>query len=112
MPHTDSIIDILDLQHGVAKLDTESRNFSVEKIHYIEKAHKLDIDLVYFSGNIPAVYIKKVKQFDTETIHNIAKTQKNIWNQGKVALLYVEGDTEIRISGPTAGSLQINLILT
>lgn len=60
------------------------------------------IDLVYFNtdenGNsFPAVFLKKVKTFDTETLQAIADTHRKIWNYKKVLFLYVYSETEIRI---------------
>ena len=60
------------------------------------------VDSIYFNtdenGNsFPAVFLKKVKTFDVETLQEIADTHRKIWNYKKVLFLYVYSDTEIRI---------------
>ena len=49
------------------------------------KEQNFDVDSVYFNtdenGNsFPAVFLKKVKTFDTETLQGIADTHRKIWN--------------------------------
>jgi N-6 DNA Methylase len=66
------------------------------------KEQNFEVDSVYFNtdenGNsFPAVFLKKVKTFDTRTLQVIADTHKKIWNYKKVLFLYVYSDTEIRI---------------
>ncbi len=63
---------------------------------------KFGVDSIYFNtdenGNsFPAVFLKKVKTFDAETLQEIIDTHKKIWNYKKVLFLYVYSDTEIRI---------------
>lgn len=98
MIQSNSIIETLELTKGIVKLDNVSSiDLSAEKSHYIKLAEKVEVDFVYFSGEIPSIYIKQVPNFQIEIIQEIAKIQKNIWNQGKVSLLYVESSTEVRI---------------
>lgn len=98
MNPSNSIIETLELTKGIVKLDNVSSvDLSAEKSHYVKLAQKIGIDCIYFSGEIPSIYIKKVLNFQPKTIQRIAKIQKNIWNQGKVSLLYVESSTEVRV---------------
>ena len=66
------------------------------------KEQNFEVDSVYFNtdenGNsFPAVFLKKVKTFDVNTLQAIADTHRKIWNYKKVLFLYVYSDTEIRI---------------
>lgn len=66
------------------------------------KEQNFEVDSVYFNtdenGNsFPAVFLKKVKTFDVETLQTIADTHKKIWNYKRVLFLYVYSETEIRI---------------
>ena len=71
-----------------------------------EQIKDFGIDEIYFSTDenksYPAVFLKKVSQFDTETLKEIARIHKYIWNYQKVLFLYVYSDTEIRIYNCTA----------
>ncbi len=67
-----------------------------------DQVTKFGIDSVYFNtdenGNsFPAVFLKKVKTFDAETLQSISDTHRKIWNFKKVLFLYVYSETEIRI---------------
>lgn len=66
------------------------------------KEQNFEVDSVYFNtdenGNsFPAVFLKKVKTFDVETLQNVADIHKKIWNYKRVLFLYVYSETEIRI---------------
>ena len=66
------------------------------------KEQNFEVDSVYFNtdenGNsFPAVFLKKVKTFNVETLQTIADTHKKIWNYKKVLFLYAYSETEIRI---------------
>lgn len=71
-----------------------------------EQVKDFDIDEIYFSTDenksYPAVFIKKVSQFDTNTLKEIAQIHKYIWNYQKVLFLYVYSDAEIRIYNCTS----------
>lgn len=71
-----------------------------------EQIKDFGIDEIYFSTDenksYPAVFLKKVSQFDKETLKAIAHTHKYIWNYQKVLFLYVYSDVEIRIYNCTA----------
>lgn len=63
-----------------------------------EIANKIEgIDGVHYSGEHPAIIIKKVQNFEPPVLINIAKIQKEIWNNGTVVFLYVVSPFEIRI---------------
>ncbi|MCK9220702.1 MAG: SAM-dependent methyltransferase [Bacteroidales bacterium] len=66
------------------------------------KEQNFQVDSVYFNtdenGNsFPAVFLKRVKTFNVETLQAIAETHKKTWNYKKVLFLYVYSETEIRI---------------
>lgn len=70
------------------------------------------IDSVYFNtdengNNFPAIFLKKVKSFDNETLQVITDTHKKIWNYKKILFLYVYSDVEIRIYNCTERPLII-----
>jgi len=66
------------------------------------KEQNFEVDSVYFNtdenrNSFPAVFLKRVKTFNLETLYAIAETHKKIWNYKKVLFLYVYSETEIRI---------------
>ena len=71
-----------------------------------EQVKDFGIDEIYFSTDdnksYPAVFLKKVSQFDTDTLKDIARIHKYIWNYQKVLFLYVYSNVEIRIYNCTA----------
>ncbi len=54
-------------------------------------------DSVYFSGDFPSIFFKRVNNFEKDSLREILEIQRQIWNQGRVAMLYVESDFEIRV---------------
>jgi type I restriction-modification system DNA methylase subunit len=95
-----TIIEQLEFEKAV------SVNEPKEKLRYfqqevIEQVKGFDIDKVYFSqdekNSYPAVFIKKVLSFDTQTLKQIAEIHKKAWNYKKISFLYVYNDVEIRI---------------
>lgn len=67
-----------------------------------EQVREFGVDSIYFNtdenaNSFPAVFLKKIKTFDAETLQAIADTHKKIWNFKKVLFLYVYSETEIRI---------------
>jgi len=58
---------------------------------------KLGVDDIYFTADQPTIFVKYVLRFDNQTLKDIAKTQKAVWNYTKVMLLYVVAPTEVRI---------------
>ena len=97
--NTESIIDILDFRLGVVDIKNNVSTDSKIKSHFLKeiRENKFDVDYVYFSGDFPSVFFKKVDSFTEKEIKNIAKIQRKIWNQGKVPMLYVESLSEVRI---------------
>ncbi len=97
--NTESIIDFLDFRPGVIDVKNDLSNDSKIKSHFLKeiRENNFDVDYVYFSGDFPSVFFKKIKSFTESEVKNIAKIQRKIWNQGKVPMLYVESPTEVRI---------------
>ncbi|MDP2452493.1 MULTISPECIES: class I SAM-dependent DNA methyltransferase [unclassified Kaistella] len=67
-----------------------------------DQVRKFGVNSIYFNtdenGNsFPAIFLKKIKVFDVETLQVIADTHRKIWNYKKVLFLYVYSETEIRI---------------
>ncbi|MDR8389887.1 SAM-dependent methyltransferase [Aliifodinibius sp. S!AR15-10] len=92
-----NIKKLLGLERGTISIQDEDDNIPHPKLHYKKLGSQLDIDEIYFSGDYPTIYIKHVKKFDKEVQGKIRELQKTIWNQGKVAFLYVSSTTEIRV---------------
>jgi hypothetical protein len=93
------IIDILDFTQGAVEVESGGQGLSVLKQHYLKAARDNDfrVDAVYFSGEFPSVYFKKVPDFQPEVLREILEVQRKIWNQDKVPFLYVESPLEIRV---------------
>ncbi len=93
-----SVIDLLDFSLGVCDLESNDLQSPVKR-HYVREAEQflLSIDKIYFSGEYPSVYFKSVPDFSPDVEKELLKSQKSIWNQGRVPFLYVESPTEIRI---------------
>jgi len=96
-----NIIEQLGFDRATS-IDLDSSNLSESQLLTIEKVQDFDIDSIYFctdnlNNSHPAVFLKKVTSFDTETLKTISNTHKKIWNYKKVVFLYVYSDTEIRI---------------
>jgi type I restriction-modification system DNA methylase subunit len=63
-----------------------------------EIANKIEgVAGVHYSGEHPAVIIKKVENFEIPVLKEIAELQKQIWNNSTVVFLYVVSPVEIRI---------------
>jgi len=91
-----SVIESLDFSLGTVDVK-ESKKLSALRNHYIREVKDFGIDKIYFSGEYPSVYFKKVKNFEIESRNEILAIHKKIWNQGKVPFIYVESSSEIRI---------------
>jgi type I restriction-modification system DNA methylase subunit len=81
-------------------------NFFIKELGFNHLKNKLPteiegkiegVDRVHYSGNLPAVFFKEVKNFEPNTLKEIAKLQKQIWNNSSVVFLYVTSLAEIRI---------------
>ncbi len=53
-----------------------------------------NVDGIYFSGEHPLIYFKSLSDFDPATIRAL---HKQIWNQGRVPLVFINCPQEIRI---------------
>jgi hypothetical protein len=94
-----SIVELLDLGKGFVEVSTGLNKMSANKSYLFKEIKEKDfeVDFVYFSGDFPTIYYKSVSTFDNLTLATIRETHRKIWNQGKVAFLYVEGISEFRI---------------
>ena len=52
------------------------------------------IDAVYFSGDVPLVYFKRLSSFNEE---HVKELRRLVWSQNRVPLLYVVTPGELRI---------------
>ncbi|NJO90156.1 MAG: N-6 DNA methylase [Chloroflexia bacterium] len=74
-------------------------NLSKEQTFFLknEVESRIQIDGVYFSGNLASVYFKSITNFSPESFREICRIHKTIWNQRKVPFLYVTSPTELRV---------------
>jgi len=96
-----NIIEQLGFERATS-VNLDASNLSDSQIFTIEKVQDFDIDSIYFctdnlNNSHPAVFLKKVTSFGTDTLKSISDTHKKIWNYKKVIFLYVYSETEIRI---------------
>lgn len=80
---------------------------NLDIIDFAQKSKAFDIDIfdnkdygfveVYGNENLPALFLKEVDSFDSETLKSIAEIHHDSWNFQKVLFLYVYTKTEIRI---------------
>lgn len=94
------IVNLLGFEKGTVDVNHEGEvRLSPLKARIVKEVKRLDfgVDKVYFSGDFPSVYIKRVEQFDEKTLINLRRVHKNIWNQRRVPFLYVESSTEARV---------------
>jgi len=95
------IIDLIGLDKAISTT-SKSKTLSESKSIVLNQAKEFGIDAVYFNtdendNSFPSVFLKKINLFDTDSLKEIANTQKKAWNFKKVLFLYVYSDTEIRI---------------
>lgn len=95
------VIELIGLDRAKSVNSKGKKLLESESIVF-DQVSEFGVDSVYFNtdenGNsFPALFLKKVKTFDTETLQAIADTQRKIWNYKKVLFLYVYSETEIRI---------------
>ena len=81
------------------RVSINDKNISKSKSHFIRKEikDKINIDSIYFSGEVPSVYFKSITSFNQDNLKKICLIHKKIWNQRKVPLLFVSTPTELRI---------------
>ncbi|MDY3318270.1 N-6 DNA methylase [Riemerella anatipestifer] len=99
----EKVIDLIGMDRAKS-VNSKGKNLSKSESIILNqlKEQNFEVDSVYFNtdenGNsFPAVFLKKVKTFDVETLQTIADTHKKIWNYKRVLFLYVYSETEIRI---------------
>ncbi len=95
------VIELIGLDRAKSVNSKGKKLLESESIVF-DQVREFGVDSIYFNtdenGNsFPAVFLKKVKTFDVETLQAIADTHRKIWNYKKVLFLYVYSDTEIRI---------------
>ena len=91
------ILNLFGFEGFIKKNDDE--NLSEEQSYYLknEVLEKNHIDGTYFSGNYPSVYFKNITGFNRDSLNEICKIHKSIWNQRNVPFLYISSPTELRI---------------
>lgn len=95
------IIDFLGLERATP-IDSDPKLLNGSQSAILKNLTSFKIDAVYFNtdendNSYPAVFLKKVRSFDTDSLGEITDVQKKIWNYKKVLFLYVYSETEIRI---------------
>jgi hypothetical protein len=72
-----------------------------DELVIVKQAMDFGIDSIYFctdeSHSYPALFLKKIIEFDDGALEQIAEIQRKTWNFKKVLFLYVYTDTELRI---------------
>jgi type I restriction-modification system DNA methylase subunit len=80
---------------------SDRNNLSDDELSIVEQVKEFGIDFIYFCSDekhsYPALFLKKITEFDKTALGHIADIQKKIWNYKKILFLYVYTDTEIRI---------------
>ncbi|PBQ34682.1 endonuclease [Sphingobacteriaceae bacterium] len=95
------VIELIGLDRAKS-INSKSKKLLESESIVFDHVREFGVDSVYFNtdenGNsFPAVFLKKVKSFDVETLQVIADTHRKIWNYKKVLFLYVYSEIEIRI---------------
>ncbi len=95
---TSTILQQLGFERTV---DVNSKAQTDSQAATIDLVKKFGIDKIYFCddeiNSYPAIFLKQVLSFDVDTLKQITKIQRKIWNYKKVLFLYVHNETEIRI---------------
>ncbi|MBE98484.1 N-6 DNA methylase [Flavobacterium coralii] len=92
----DFFIDKLDLGRSVPTA-TQDSDISDYQLEVIGLARTFGVDKVYFCDDFPAVFLKKVSNFDDAALMEIVGIHHDVWNYKKVLQLYIYSDSEIRI---------------
>ncbi len=88
----------LDFERGFVPLDVSNIDrLTTLQRRSIHEVGGFNIDGIFFSGNFPTIYFKSVTAFDKEEIEEINAIHRKVWNQMRVAFLYVESPQELRI---------------
>ncbi|MCY4560912.1 MAG: N-6 DNA methylase [Flavobacteriaceae bacterium] len=87
---------------SVSPLHSKSNEVNESQLDVINQVKGFLVEEIYFSGEnknvaFPAIFLKKVEEFNSSVLLEIRKIQRKIWNFKKVIFLYVYSDTEIRI---------------
>ncbi|MBY8963104.1 N-6 DNA methylase [Flavobacterium sp. D11R37] len=95
------IVRSIGLDRAVS-INSERKELSESQSIILDQVQGFNIDSVYFNtdntGNsFPAIFLKKVISFESETLRDVADIQRKIWNYKKVFFLYVYSDLELRI---------------
>ena len=97
-----NILEELSLQHSIS-LNSDKKMLSESEAHILNEVSEFGIDSVYINiddetkNAFPAIFIKQVLAFDSETLQIISNIHRKIWNYNKVLFLYAYSNTEIRI---------------
>ena len=101
--HLDAIIEELEYSDGIAtKSESTKPKTSVKnkrtplKLNLIKQTFDSieELDAIYFSGEHPIIYFKKINDINPTEIKSL---HKKVWNQGRVPLMFIVTGNEIRI---------------
>lgn len=93
-------ISIADWQLGMVTAKRPNENssfltpFKKQIILDAFKGDQLSIDAIYFSGENPFIYFKRLSSFDPELVSEL---HRKIWNEGRTPLLAIVTPGEIRL---------------
>lgn len=94
----EAITDLLDYSNGMVMPDglPEKIESNATKFNLAKQTFKVipDVESIYFSGEYPLIYFKTLSDFNPATIRTL---HKQIWNQGRVPLMFISCPHEIRI---------------
>lgn len=94
----ETITGPLDYTNGMVTLDTIPNKIQSNPTKYNLAKQTFEaiseVEGIYFSGEYPLIYFKTLNDFDPVTIKAL---HKQIWNQGRVPLMFISCPHELRI---------------
>ena len=89
------VLTVLDYHDdkGLVTTDT-SKVESRHELVWMEARDKLNMDAVYFNGNVPVVYFKEFGEFNNEELWQL---HRSLWNHNRAPILIAVLPNEVRI---------------